>query len=159
MGLTCRLNSIVGVSNQVSWAIIGITSLRFRAAVRKQNLEHLLPFKNWTYPYGPILTIILNIVLILVQGWTSFSPMFKAVDFLSFYVQIPILLAMLLGWKLFKNTKIVQLGQMDLVTDRYDLVDDGVDWQGREDGAADLGDDGNRKKWVKRAKQYVGYVF
>ncbi|BCS17547.1 uncharacterized protein APUU_10375A [Aspergillus puulaauensis] len=150
---------IVGVSNQVSWAIIGITSLRFRAAVRKQNLEHLLPFKNWTYPYGPILTIILNIVLILVQGWTCFSPVFKAVDFLSFYVQIPILFAMLLGWKLYKNTKIVRLGQMDLVTDRYDLVDDGVDWQGREEGVEERDGHGNRKKWMQRAKKYVGYVF
>lgn len=85
--------------------------------------------------------------------------MFKAVDFLSFYVQIPILFAMLLGWKLYKNTKVVRLGQMDLVTDRYDLVDDGVDWQGREEGVEERDGHGNRKKWMQRAKKYAGYVF
>ncbi|GIZ37546.1 hypothetical protein CKM354_000099000 [Cercospora kikuchii] len=114
------LQNIVGVSNQLSWIAIGFASLRFRAGLRKQGLEHLLPFKNWTYPYGPILSVVLNSFLVLVQGWTCFSPKFKPVDFVSFYIQLPILAGMFVVWKLVKRTKWVKLEEMDLVSDRYD---------------------------------------
>lgn len=120
--------SIVGVSNQLSWVCIGIASLRFRSAIRKQGLEHLLPYKNWTYPVGPIIAVCLNIVLILVQGWSCFSPHFKPVDFVSFYIEIPIMIVMFLAWKLVKRTKFVRLSEMDLLTDRYNVVhEEGVD--------------------------------
>lgn len=126
------LQDIVGVSNQLSWACICISSLRFRSAIKHQNLEHLLPFKNWTYPYGPIVAAGLNILLILVQGWSCFSPRFKVVDFVSFYIEIPIMLGMFLAWKVFKRTRFVRRGVMDLVTDRYDLGREGVN--GVEEG-------------------------
>lgn len=103
---------------------IGIASLRFRAGIKKQNLEHLLLFKNWTYPWGPIFTVGLNVVLILAQGWTCFSPSFSVVDFVSFYLEIPVLILMIVGWKFIKKTKLVKLHEMDLVTDRYDTLID-----------------------------------
>ena len=111
--------SIVGVSNQLSWIAIGVASLRFRAAIKAQNKQHLLPFKNWTYPWGPWFSVILNSFLVLVQGWSSFSPSFSAVTFVSLYVELPIMLVMYLGWKLLKRTKVVKLIEMDLETDTY----------------------------------------
>lgn len=114
------LQNIVGVSNQLSWIAIGFASLRFRAGIKKQGLEHLLPFKNWTYPYGPILAVVLNSILVLVQGWSCFSPHFKAVDFVSYYIELPVMFVMYVGWKLLKRTKFVHLEDMDLATDRYD---------------------------------------
>ncbi|EEH47356.1 uncharacterized protein PADG_03454 [Paracoccidioides brasiliensis Pb18] len=114
------LQNIVGVSNQISWMAIGIASLRFRGAIRRQNLEHLLPFKNWAYPYGPIASIFLNGLIILVQGWSSFRPRFNGVDFISFYIQLPVMIVMFVTWKLVKRTKFVSLEEVDLVTDRYD---------------------------------------
>ncbi|PGH18416.1 hypothetical protein AJ79_00485 [Helicocarpus griseus UAMH5409] len=114
------LQNIVGVSNQISWMSIGFASYRFRTAVRRQNMEHLLPFKNWTYPWGPLGCIFLNGFIILVQGWSSFSPKFSPVDFVSLYIQIPVMIVMIAVWKLVKRTKFVKLEEMDLVTDRYD---------------------------------------
>lgn len=120
------LQNIVGVSNQLSWICIGLASLRFRSAIRAQGLEHLLPFKNWTYPYGPIFAVGLNIVLVLVQGWKCFSPHFKGVDFVSYYIEIAVMIVMFLAWKLVKRTRFVRKSEMDLRTDRYDGgVDDG----------------------------------
>ncbi|KAI4130898.1 MAG: hypothetical protein LQ338_001495 [Usnochroma carphineum] len=113
------LQNIVGVSNQLSWIAIGIASLRFRAAVRVQNKEHLLPFKNWTYPWGPWFSVILNTFLVLVQGWSSFSPSFSVVTFFSLYVELPIMLVMYVGWKALKRTRIVKLRDMDLETDTF----------------------------------------
>jgi AAT family amino acid transporter len=114
--LTCT-GSIVGVSNQLSWIAINIASIRFRAGLEKQGKTHLLPFKNWTYPYGPWAAVILNCFIVLVQGWSCFSPKFDPVSFVSFYLELPVMLIMFIGWKLLKKTKIVQLEDMDLHTD------------------------------------------
>jgi AAT family amino acid transporter len=128
------LQNIVGVSNQLSWICIGIASLRFRAGVKAQGKEHLLPFKNWTYPWGPILCVVLNIFIVLVQGWTSFSPSFAAVDFVSFYLELPVFALMIIGWKLLKRTKLRKASEMDLETDVYtkeDMEPEDKGWKGK----------------------------
>lgn len=114
------LQNLVGVSNQISWACICFTSLRFRTAIRRRDLEHLLPFKNFTYPVGPAVAVVLNIFLVLIQGWSSFSPEFNAVSFISYYIELAIMIVMFVGWKFYKKTQFVRLDEMDLVTDRYD---------------------------------------
>ncbi|KAL9605892.1 MAG: hypothetical protein Q9179_000913 [Wetmoreana sp. 5 TL-2023] len=126
------LQNIVGVSNQLSWTAIGIASLRFRAAVKAQNKEHSLPFKNWTYPWGPIFSVVLNSFLVLVQGWSSFSPSFDVVTFFSLYIELPIMLIMYIAWKLLKRTMIVRLLDMDLETDTYpaETIDPAADEKG-----------------------------
>lgn len=131
------------MSNQLSWIAIGITSLRFRAALELQGKTHLLPFRNWTYPVGPYLCVILNCVLVLIQGWSCFSPTFDGVSFVSFYIELPVMLVMYLGWKLVKKTKIVGLAEMDLDTDTY-VVDQEKD----ED-----------KGWKRKAKDALVWVF
>ncbi|EFQ85927.1 hypothetical protein CFE70_009534 [Pyrenophora teres f. teres 0-1] len=117
------LQNIVGVSNQLSWICIGISSLRFRAGLKAQGKEHLLPFRNWMYPWGPIICIVLNIFIVLVQGWTSFSPKFAAVDFVSFYLELPIFLLMIVVWKVLKKTTFRKASEMDLETDVYTKED------------------------------------
>jgi AAT family amino acid transporter len=113
------LQNLVGVSNQLSWICISIASLRFRAGLKAQGKEHLLPFKNWTYPAGPILAVVLNSFLVLVQGWSCFSPTFDVVSFISFYIELPIMAVMIIGWKLLKRTNFRRARDMDLETDVY----------------------------------------
>lgn len=139
------LQNIVGVSNQLSWFAINLASLRFRAAVRAQGKEHLLPFKNWTYPYGPWFSMILCCVLILVQGWSCFSPTFSGVDFVSYYIELPIMLVMYVGWKVWKRCKIVSMMNMDLETD--------VHIKGEDEGAED------KKAWQSKARTALRWVF
>jgi AAT family amino acid transporter len=116
--------SIVGVSNQISWIAIGITSIRFRAALERQGKTHLLPFRNWTYPWGPYISVALNIFLVLIQGWSCFSPTFNAIDFVSYYVEIPVMVLMYVIWKLVKRTQWVRLEEMDLETDTHTLEEE-----------------------------------
>ncbi|KAF9888619.1 hypothetical protein FE257_008551 [Aspergillus nanangensis] len=118
------LQNIVGVSNQISWIAIGITSIRFRSALAVQGKTHLLPFRNYTYPVGPWICVLLNGFIILVQGWSCFSPIFSAVDFVSFYVELPVMLVMYVVWKVLKKTNYVRLEEMDLETDTYTLEAD-----------------------------------
>lgn len=117
------LQNIVGVSNQLAWISIGVASLRFRAGIKAQGREHLLPFKNWTYPWGPILAVSLGSVIVLVQGWSCFSPVFSPVDFVSYYVELPVFALMVVVWKLVKKTKMKRASEMDLVTDVYTVED------------------------------------
>ncbi|KAF4491060.1 putative amino-acid permease [Colletotrichum fructicola Nara gc5] len=113
------LQNLVGVSNQLSWLSIGITSIRFRRALAIQGKTHLLPFSNPTYPVGPWACVILNTFIILIQGWSCFAPRFDPANFVSFYIELPVMLVMIIGWKLYKKTKLVSLSEMDLETDRY----------------------------------------
>lgn len=82
---------------------------------------------------GPALAAALNAVLILVQGWSSFSPGFNAVDFVSFYVEIGIMLVLFVFWKVVKRTRFVRLDDMDFTTDRYE-VHTSVQSEGQDQG-------------------------
>ncbi|KFG87429.1 amino acid permease [Metarhizium anisopliae] len=138
------LQNLVGVSNQLSWIAIGVASIRFRAGLERQGKTHLLPFKNWTYPYGPWLSVFLNSFLVLVQGWSCFSPEFDAVSFVSFYIELPVMLIMYLGWKLIKKTKWVKLDDMDLVTDVH---------------TADEAESETKKGWQSKTRRVLNWIF
>ncbi|KAG6861688.1 hypothetical protein C0995_013257 [Termitomyces sp. Mi166 len=40
-------------------------------------------------------------LLYVVQGWSSVIPKFEAVDFVSYYIEIPVMLAMYIAWMIF----------------------------------------------------------
>lgn len=112
------LQNLVGISNQISWLFIGITSIRFRRALEKQGKTDLLIYKNWTYPWGPWIVAIGTSTIVLVQGWTSFAP-WSISKFLSYYIELIIFPVLIIIWKVLKKTKFVPFEKMDLSTDRY----------------------------------------
>ncbi|EMD33590.1 hypothetical protein CERSUDRAFT_107939 [Gelatoporia subvermispora B] len=98
------LQNIVGVSNQIAWLSIGLASMRFRQAWVRQgrSLSELKFRAAWTWPWGPYFVVITVSALIIIQGWSSVIPHFSAVDFVSFYIELPIMLIMSVGWMLVK---------------------------------------------------------
>ncbi|KAG2015830.1 amino acid permease [Coprinopsis cinerea AmutBmut pab1-1] len=94
------LQNIVGVSNQIAWLSIGLSSWRFRKAWLKQGRapEQLKFRASWTWPWGPPFVVVGVTVLIIVQGWSSFVPKFSPVDFISFYIEVPIMLLMTVAY-------------------------------------------------------------
>ncbi|ETW81683.1 amino acid transporter [Heterobasidion irregulare TC 32-1] len=100
------LQNLVGVSNQIAWLSIGIASWRFRKAWVKQGrpLEEMKFRVGWTWPWGPPFIIISVTALILIQGWSSIFPTFSAVDFVSFYIEIPIMIIMYLLWTVLQRS-------------------------------------------------------
>ncbi|CAK7895659.1 amino-acid permease GAP3 [[Candida] anglica] len=119
------LQNLVGVSNQLAWWCIGITSIRFRRGLEKQGKTHQLTYKNWTYPYGPWFVIIFVTVIILVQGWDSFSP-WDVSSFFSYYIELGIFPVCFVFWWLVKKgkDKFVKYEDMDFETDRYFKTDE-----------------------------------
>ncbi|KAG2133812.1 amino acid permease-domain-containing protein [Suillus bovinus] len=100
------LQNIVGVSTQIAWLSIGLASWRFRKAWIRQgrSLDEMKFRASWTWPWGPYFVIIAVTSLILIQGWSSIFPTFSPVDFVSLYIEIPIMVIMGLCWVLAKNT-------------------------------------------------------
>ncbi|KAG6920053.1 hypothetical protein DXG01_010121 [Tephrocybe rancida] len=94
------LQNIVGVSNQIAWVSIGLASWRFRTAWVKQgrSLDELKFRAGWTWPWGPPFVVVTVTFMIIVQGWSSVIPTFSAVDFVSFYIEIPVMIVMFIAW-------------------------------------------------------------
>ena len=61
------------------------------------------------------LTIVRNKDSLKLLGYEQFD----AVSFVSYYIELPIMVLMYFAWKIIKRTKIVKLEDMDLETDRY----------------------------------------
>ncbi|KAI5950004.1 ALP1 [Candida theae] len=123
------LQAIVGLSNLISWWVIGVVSLRFRRGLAKQGRTHELLFKNWSYPYGPLFVVIFGGFIILVQGWSTFSP-FSVNDFFQSYLDLGVFpVCFLFWWLVIKRGKdrFVRAADMDFDTDRYIETPDEVE--------------------------------
>jgi amino acid permease len=122
------LQNIVGVSNQIAWLSIGLASWRFRKAWIRQgrSIDEMKFRASWTWPWGPYFVIITVIALILIQGWSSIFPIFSPVEFVSFYIEIPIMVVMGLCWVLARNTFVdstpVPGNALDLPNERTSLI-------------------------------------
>ncbi|RXW21317.1 hypothetical protein EST38_g4533 [Candolleomyces aberdarensis] len=94
------LQNLVGVSNQIAWLSIGLSSWRFRKAwiAQGRSREELKFTASWTWPWGPAFVIISVLGLIIVQGWSSVIPKFSPIDFISFYVEVPVMTVMTVIW-------------------------------------------------------------
>eukprot|EP01053_Blabericola_migrator_P005704 Blabericola_migrator_1__5703@NODE_2896_length_2229_cov_841_108233_g1817_i0_p1_GENE_NODE_2896_length_2229_cov_841_108233_g1817_i0NODE_2896_length_2229_cov_841_108233_g1817_i0_p1_ORF_typecomplete_len545_score78_26AA_permease/PF00324_21/1_8e154AA_permease_2/PF13520_6/8_9e62Aa_trans/PF01490_18/1_9e06Aa_trans/PF01490_18/3_3e02Trp_Tyr_perm/PF03222_13/0_0048Trp_Tyr_perm/PF03222_13/4_6e02DMT_6/PF04342_12/0_024DUF4481/PF14800_6/1_1_NODE_2896_length_2229_cov_841_108233_g1817_i04492083 len=121
------LQALVGVSNQIAWVSIGLSSWRFRRAMVAQGRDIAadLPYKNPFHKWAPQFVFCANIILILVQGYSTFVPSansenrFQTASFITHYIEIPFLLIMWGSWKWYHKTRWVPLMEMDLDTDRY----------------------------------------
>ncbi|KAL5536239.1 ALP1_1 [Sanghuangporus sanghuang] len=101
------LQNIVGVSNQIAWLSIGIASWRFRKAWTAQgrSLSEMKFRANWTWPWGAPFVVFSVSLIILFQGWTSFYPLFSFIDFLSLYLELPVMAIMTFAWYFIRHRK------------------------------------------------------
>lgn len=82
--------TLSGVSTFLVWGSISFIHLRFRRgwSVQDRNVNSL-PFKAMFFPYIAEFGLFANIILALVQGWTTLSP-FSAPDFVVAYILFPL---------------------------------------------------------------------
>ncbi|CDR39525.1 CYFA0S03e04368g1_1 [Cyberlindnera fabianii] len=118
------LQNIVGVSNQLAWLSIGITSIRFRRGLAKQGRTDELQFKNWTYPFGPYVIVVFTTFILLVQGWSAFSP-WSVYNFFQAYLELLVFPTTFLIWFVFHwRDRFKKAEEMDFDTDRYHESDE-----------------------------------
>nr|XP_018259443.1 uncharacterized protein I303_08372 [Kwoniella dejecticola CBS 10117]OBR81601.1 hypothetical protein I303_08372 [Kwoniella dejecticola CBS 10117] len=107
--------NITGVATFITWAGICWAHIRFRAALKAQNIPlDDLPFKAVLFPYGAWIGLIGNLFFIFFQGWTAFLSPFSIEDFFMNYIMIPVFVIMYLVYKFWNKTKWVDLKTADL---------------------------------------------
>ncbi|KAG1593359.1 hypothetical protein G6F47_009137 [Rhizopus delemar] len=116
--------SITAVSGFISWWGIAVVHIRFRRAFKAQGRELSdLPFRAFAYPWSAIVAIILTTFIILGQGYTSFTPQFDGVKFVTAYIGLVPVALWYAGYKIIKKTKVVPLLDVDFETGRVTRLD------------------------------------
>jgi len=100
-----------GITAFFAWLGIGICHYRFRKAYIAQGRDLKdLKFKAKFYPYGPIISIIICVIVIFgANVWIFQAEIFSWFDFITNYICIPIFICLYFGYKFIKKTKIVPL--------------------------------------------------
>ncbi|KAG0062844.1 hypothetical protein BGZ90_002919 [Linnemannia elongata] len=112
------LLSLASTTGFIAWLGIAFSHIRFRMAYKAQGRALSdLPFISNLYPFGPIYTIVVCVVILIGQGYTAFSP-FDIKAFLSAYVTLPFVFILYFGNKFWAKTKILKLVDVDLDTGR-----------------------------------------
>ncbi|KAF9112295.1 hypothetical protein BGX27_003654 [Mortierella sp. AM989] len=112
------LLSLASTTGFIAWLGIAFCHIRFRMAYKVQGRSLKdLPFVSRLYPFGPIYTIVVCLVILFGQGYTAFSP-FNIKSFLSAYVTLPFIAILFFGKKFWSKTKILKLVDVDLDTGR-----------------------------------------
>ncbi|KAJ3565910.1 hypothetical protein NP233_g7342 [Leucocoprinus birnbaumii] len=81
------LVALVTTAGLISWVILCVTYLRFFYALKKQGISrNQLPYRSPFQPYLTYYALVMNVLIILFSGWTSFAGGFNASSFLSNYL-------------------------------------------------------------------------
>lgn len=100
----------------ISWISILINHQRLIMAMRRQELPlSLLPWHNSWTKYSTPLALIMCILILLTGGFPVFTKgNWSADQFVSSYLDIPLVLAAFFLWKVFKKTSFVDLATIPL---------------------------------------------
>lgn len=107
------LLNISSLTGFIAWFGIALCHYRFRKAYVAQgrSLKDLLYYTK-AYPFGPIFALCLSVLVVLGQQFSSWIN--KTTDLNSVigtYIGLPIFIALYLGYKFIRNTKLVPLKQ------------------------------------------------
>ncbi|EPQ25944.1 uncharacterized protein PFL1_06399 [Pseudozyma flocculosa PF-1] len=100
----------------VSWSVILFNHIRLKRAMKVQGIPFsCLPWNaGWTY-HSSHVALGFCILILLTNGYSVFTTGgWDAATFVSAYLDIPLVLAAYLVWKLFKKTKITSLPDIPL---------------------------------------------
>ncbi|CAM4417428.1 gamma-aminobutyrate permease [Bacillus manliponensis] len=105
-----------GMSGFIAWVGIAISHYRFRKAYTAQGKDLKdLPYKAKWFPFGPLFAFSLCTVIILGQNYGAF--MGESIDWngvLISYIGLPLFIAVWLGYKFTKKTKVIPLDKCEL---------------------------------------------
>ena len=99
--------------------------IRFRKAmkVQGQNIDEI-PFQAILGIWGSYFGLFFSILCVIAQFIIAVAPIGSppnANDFFTNMLALPVVIVMYVGWKLFKKTEFVRLGEIDLITGRREM--------------------------------------
>ncbi len=104
------------LSGFIAWLGIAISHYRFRKAYIKQGKDlSELPYLAKGYPYAPLIAFALCLIIIAGQNYQAFlSDHIDWYGLIVSYIGVPLFLALWLGYKWIKKTKVVNLNDCNL---------------------------------------------
>ncbi|MBV9576278.1 MAG: amino acid permease [Gammaproteobacteria bacterium] len=109
------LISASSLSGFIAWLGIAISHYRFRKAYLQQGNDlKKLPYVAKGYPYAPLFSFTLCLIVIAGQNYKAFAG--NHIDWYGVivsYIGLPIFLILWLGYKCLKKTKMVNLNECD----------------------------------------------
>lgn len=109
------LLSASSLSGFIAWLGIAISHYRFRKAYLKQGLDlKKLPYVAKGYPYAPLFAF--TLCLVIIGGQNIRALLENDINWFEIaisYIGVPIFLALWLGYKFFRGTKVVKLEDCD----------------------------------------------
>lgn len=108
--------NLVTIAQLFTWVCICIAYLRFRAALKAQNVDrNTLVFKSKFQPFTAYFALFYFSVIILFNGFAVFiHGNWDISDFLTAYINIPIFFVLYFAWKLVKRTRFVRASESDI---------------------------------------------
>ncbi|KAK4247143.1 amino acid permease-domain-containing protein [Corynascus novoguineensis] len=110
------LVSLTAAGVLFSWSSILLNHIRLLQALEVQGIDgSRLPWHNWWTKYSSPAGLFMCIIILLTSGFTVFTTgNWDPAQFVSSYLDIPIMITAYLFWKVFRKTKIVSLDQVPL---------------------------------------------
>ncbi|KAJ8455263.1 hypothetical protein ONZ45_g18996 [Pleurotus djamor] len=104
------------VAGFFSWWTINVTYARFHAGMKAQGRDLKANiYHNPLQPYVSYWGIFWTTIFILINGFEVFFE-WAVDDFLTAYINIPIFIALYVGYKIFKRSKFWKASEMDFTT-------------------------------------------
>jgi len=122
--------ALSGLSSIFTWSSICFAHIRFRHAwiIQGHTLDELA-FRSPVGTVGSWVGLTINILVLIAQFWTGFSPVgwrdmttrALVVNFFQAYLAAPVVVLSYLGYKLWKKTEILKARDMDLFTGKREM--------------------------------------
>ncbi|KAK4497939.1 hypothetical protein PRZ48_010595 [Zasmidium cellare] len=111
------LQDLVAISTLTDWTIVLITYLRFYYGCKAQGIDRKkeLPWAAPFQPWFSWISLVLFLLLLLTSGYTTFiHGHWSTETFISSYFNIPFVLILYFGYKLWKGTRIIPLREIPI---------------------------------------------
>jgi amino acid transporter len=111
------MQDIVSISTLVNWICICVVYLRFLYGCRKQGIDRHreLPWAAPLQPYTTWASLIVFILLFFTGGYSTFMKgNWSNETFVSSYLNLPLIVLVYVGYKVYRKTKILPLDQIPI---------------------------------------------
>ncbi|KAN0094551.1 Amino acid permease/ SLC12A domain containing protein, partial [Tylopilus felleus] len=108
----------------IGWGILNLTYLRYYYGLRRQDIVTRGVYRSPLQPYAAIWAIFWICLFILMNDISGLWK-WNTSSFIAAYINLPIFLALYLGYKLYYKTKMRPLSQLDFVSNIPTLEETG----------------------------------
>lgn len=117
------ISNLSAVSTLIVWAANSYTYLRFYHGLRYHGIDRdTLPYKSPWQPFLAYFSIIFCLTIAFFNGFDAFFPgRFSAKSFIPPYINIPIFIVLIFGYKFINKTKLVAPSEMDLWSGKSEI--------------------------------------